>query len=130
MTRILAIESVIAAILLVTTAPVSSRSLVHTATLMQEQKKRRSPRKGLLTQREVAMVLGLSERAVRDIERRALAKLRHHPSLRKLCRELGIIEEAYPGNLSLEEIHALFGLTRTPEEQRALAHVLLLIASN
>ena len=42
---------------------------------------------GPLTQAETARMLGLSERAVRNIERRALAKLLRHPQLRQLWRE-------------------------------------------
>jgi Sigma-70, region 4 len=37
---------------------------------------------GLLTQKEVAAIMGVSERAVRAIERRAPGKLRNHPKLR------------------------------------------------
>ena len=39
---------------------------------------------GLLTQKEVAAVLGMSERGVREAERRAMAKLRRHPALRQV----------------------------------------------
>lgn len=39
------------------------------------------------TQRDVALFLRISERAVRDIERRAMEKLRRHPALRALWRE-------------------------------------------
>jgi Sigma-70, region 4 len=42
---------------------------------------------GGLTQREVALILCLSERAVREIEGRAMDKLRRHPALRALWRE-------------------------------------------
>lgn len=37
----------------------------------------------LLTQRDVALLLGMSERGVRAVERRAMRKLRQHPVLRK-----------------------------------------------
>lgn len=48
------------------------------------------------TQREVARLLGISQRAVRDIEARALRKLRRHPSIAALWREWGAghVEEA------------------------------------
>ena len=42
---------------------------------------------GLFTQKEVAAILQVSERAVRAIERRAIEKLRRHPALRQLWRE-------------------------------------------
>jgi hypothetical protein len=42
---------------------------------------------GLLTQKEVAAVLGMSERGVREAERRAFSKLRTHPALRKMWKD-------------------------------------------
>jgi Sigma-70, region 4 len=39
------------------------------------------------TQKEIAIFMGLSERAVREIEKRALRKLRQHPAMRALFRE-------------------------------------------
>jgi hypothetical protein len=42
---------------------------------------------GQLTQREVAVILKISERAVRQIERRAIEKLRNHPLLKQVWRE-------------------------------------------
>lgn len=42
---------------------------------------------GQLTQREVALILGISERGVRAIEKRAFEKLRKHPALKALWRE-------------------------------------------
>jgi hypothetical protein len=41
-----------------------------------------------LTQKDVATLLGMSERGVRAVERRALEKLRRHPALRAIWREL------------------------------------------
>jgi hypothetical protein len=41
-------------------------------------------RPDVLTQKEVAAALGMSERGVREAERRALAKLRNHPALRQM----------------------------------------------
>src|ERR1035437_6129792 len=51
---------------------------------------------GWLTQREVAMILKISERSVREIERRAFDKLRRHPALRDFWREYrtGEVEES------------------------------------
>lgn len=42
---------------------------------------------GLLTQKEVAAVLGMSERGVREVERRALSKLRDNPVLRDFWKQ-------------------------------------------
>src|SRR5262249_36564552 len=42
---------------------------------------------GLLSQKEIAALMKISERAVRSIERRALRKLRNHPALRQFWRE-------------------------------------------
>lgn len=82
---------------------------------------------GLLTQKEVAAILRISERAVRQIEIRALQKLRLHPTLRAFWREweTGEIEEAaFRGSgqwaLSRAEIAAVYALARTPEERQAL----------
>jgi predicted aminopeptidase len=80
---------------------------------------------GLLTQQEVAMMLKISERAVREIERRAFEKLRRHPALRDIWREYqtGDIREAglvVNGALSRAEIAAVYALARTPEERQAL----------
>ena len=41
-------------------------------------------RSGLLSQKEVAQLLKMSERGVREVERRALVKLRKHPLLRQV----------------------------------------------
>ena len=85
-----------------------------------------------LSQREVAMIMKISERAVRAIERRALNKLRRHPSLREFWAEftsgrrlekLGL-EEAEGTELTPAEVAALFGLARTDEEKQALRKLL------
>ena len=47
----------------------------------------RFPQIGPLSQAEVAAVLNLTERGVRAVEKRALAKLRAHPLMRQLLRE-------------------------------------------
>ena len=85
-----------------------------------------------LTQREVALILGLSERAVRNIEKRALAKLRSHPEVKALLdeyavRSAGIKEDQMyttwePGfrDWSWTETVALLGLARSAEEREVL----------
>ena len=80
---------------------------------------------GLLTQKEVAQLLNVSERCVREIERRALAKLRRHPLLREIWQEYvrGELEEAY-GCLTPAEVDALLGLCRSTEEYRLVKKVL------
>lgn len=87
---------------------------------------------GPLSQKEVAMILRISERAVRNIEHRALAKLRHHPDLRELWSEIagrtgaeqpGVLESR-EAELTPAEVVALFGLAKTDEEAQALAKLL------
>ena len=98
-----------------------------------------SPEKerGCLSQKEVGAILGMSERAVRDVERRALEKLRRHPSLRDFWREwtTGDIKEtrlpvAKQWTLSRAEIAAVNGLAQTPIERRALRKLLALLAGS
>jgi hypothetical protein len=91
---------------------------------------------GCLSQAEVAAVLRISERAVREIERRAIDKLRRHPILQSIWREweAGELKEAVPRGsrpwaLSRAEIAAVYGLARTPIEQRVLKKLLALIAT-
>lgn len=78
-----------------------------------------------LTQREVAIILRVSERAVRNIERRAIKKLLAHAELRQAWQDYlsGQLDE---GELSLtpEEVYALLGLVRTPEEAFVIRKVL------
>lgn len=83
---------------------------------------------GPLSQREVALLLGISERAVRLIERRAFRKLFNHPSLRHIWRQYvgGELNE-HQANLSPEEVDALFKLARTPQEWHLLVKVTRLI---
>jgi hypothetical protein len=87
---------------------------------------------GPLSQKEVAMILQISERAVRNIEHRALAKLRRHPDLRELWSELagrtgaeqpGVLENRET-KLTPAEVAALFGLAKTTEEAQALTKLL------
>jgi DNA-binding XRE family transcriptional regulator len=81
-----------------------------------------------LTQAEVAMLLNLSERSVREIEKRAFRKLRAHPMLRELWQQFlaGELEES-TSSLSLHEIAALFQLAHTSEESHVLRKVLRLV---
>jgi hypothetical protein len=82
-----------------------------------------------LTQREVALILGLSERAVRAIEKRALRKLARHPELAQLWREYAGDELSEgDGWLSDTEKQALLGLARNPAELNALRKVLRLMS--
>ena len=88
---------------------------------------------GLLTQKDVAMILRISERSVREIERRAFDKLRRHPALRDFWHEwlTGEVEEAASQvladwTLSRAEIDAVNGLARTPEERQALSRLFAL----
>ena len=90
---------------------------------------------GLLTQREVAAILRISERGVREIERRAFEKLRRHPALREFWIEhqAGQIKEAtFPtpgdGKLSRAEIAAIYELAKTPFERQALRKLMALAA--
>ncbi|HLH54216.1 MAG TPA: sigma factor-like helix-turn-helix DNA-binding protein [Verrucomicrobiae bacterium] len=70
-----------------------------------------------LTQEQVARVLRMSIRGVRQVERRALLKLKNHPAIRQLWREYstGSLDEG-SWNLSNEEIKALFDLCINAEE--------------
>ena len=75
----------------------------------------------------------LSQRTVREIERRALAKLRSHPALRDFWREwtTGDIKEtasrvSKQWALNRAEVTALFALATTPAERRASQKLLAL----
>ena len=83
---------------------------------------------GPLTQREIALLLNISERAVKAIERRAIQKLRNHPLLREVWQQFlsGELDE-HQLILTPEEIESLFALARTMEEQLLLQKVLRLI---
>jgi len=87
-----------------------------------------SPSEGL-TQKEVAMLLHMSERGVREVERRAFEKLRNHPLLKEIWRQhlAGDLDEQAPQRLTRAEIQALFALVRTPDEQAVIRKVLRLI---
>ena len=130
--NILHIATILAALLLQAPPPSSVPPWPYQFPILQEQRKRRAPRKGVRSQRDVALVLGLSERAVRAIERRALAKLRRDPALQRLVKELGWhdLGERTEQPLTLDEIRALIGLTQNAEEGAALIRILLLIAQD
>ena len=85
---------------------------------------------GPLTQKEVAMLLGISERAVREIEHRALRKIRSHPLMREVWRQYltGELDEEQL-ILTAAEIEALFNLVSSTEERRLLQKVLRLTQS-
>jgi hypothetical protein len=67
---------------------------------------------------------GLSERAVRLIERRAIQKLFTHPSLRQVWNKYlaGELDEDQ-WNLTQEEVNTLFRLVRTAKEWLVLRKV-------
>jgi DNA-binding CsgD family transcriptional regulator len=82
---------------------------------------------GCLTQAEAAAIMRISERSVREIERRAFEKLRRHPALKELWREwtAGEVAEAVRRSpsewtLTRAEIAAAYGLAETPVERQAL----------
>jgi hypothetical protein len=88
---------------------------------------------GCLSQKEVAAILNLSERAVRDVERRAFEKLRRHPALKDFWREwqTGEIKETAlrvlkQWTLSRAEVAAVYALARTTVERQALRKLLAL----
>jgi len=80
-----------------------------------------------------AAILRISERAVREIERRAFDKLRRHPALQNLWSEwqTGEIKEAaLPVSkhwmLSRAEVAAVYALAGTTVERQALRKLLAL----
>jgi len=83
---------------------------------------------GPLTQREVAQLLNLSERAVRNIERRAIEKLKEHPLLRQVWRKYleGELDEDGLW-LNGAEVTALFSLAQNSTERQLIQKVLRLI---
>ena len=84
-----------------------------------------------LTQREVAAIMRLSERGVRAVEKRAIAKLKRHPLLNAIWSEYnesraltGLRAKLQSWQLSLEDERALLGLARSPLELQVLRRVL------
>jgi DNA-binding NarL/FixJ family response regulator len=84
-----------------------------------------------LSQREVALLLNLSERAVSQIERRALKKLFAHPVLRQVWRQYlaGELEEQEAVALMPQEVQALLKLTYTMQERLVLQGILTRVQS-
>ena len=84
----------------------------------------------MLTQKEVAQLLNMSERGVRAVERRAFEKLRQHAILWQAWQQFlaGELDE-HEVNLTTEEVPALFNLARTSQERALLQKVLRLIQS-
>ena len=76
---------------------------------------------GPLTQKEVAILLGMSERGVREVERRAFRKIRNHPLMRQVWQKFmaGELDEQEL-LLTADEIQALFRLARTTEERHLM----------
>jgi hypothetical protein len=67
----------------------------------------------------------MSERAVREVERRALQKLRQHPLLRQVWRQFLTGESDEHGLvLTQEEIEALFAVARTLAERLLIQKIL------
>lgn len=83
---------------------------------------------GTLTQREVALLLNISVRAVRLLERRAFQKLFNHPVLRRAWRQYlaGELDEGRE-NMTPEEISALFNLTRSTRERSVMEKAIRLV---
>ena len=86
---------------------------------------------GCLSQKEVAAIMRISERAVREIEHRAIDKLRRHPDLKNFWREwqTGEVAETISRTasdyaLSRSEIAAVYALALTPLERQALKKLL------
>jgi hypothetical protein len=84
---------------------------------------------GVFTQREVARILKMSERAVREVEHRAIRKLLNHPSLKRTWQAYlsGDLDEGADGALTPAELSALFTLARTPAEFELLEKLLELM---
>ena len=93
-----------------------------------------SPAGPFFSQKEVAAILRISERAVREIEKTALEKLRRNPVLQGIWREyeIGEIKEAafQASNqwvLSRAEIAAIYALARTPSERQAVKKLITIV---
>jgi transcriptional regulator with XRE-family HTH domain len=107
--------------------PKEPSSAARTQQRIYNRRSQRSTGRGL-TQQEVAVLLGISERAVRTIERRAIRKLAQHPKLRKLWRQYLAGELTEDGHtLSEPEIEALLGLARSQAELETILRVLEIV---
>lgn len=84
--------------------------------------------RGLLTQKEVALLLNMSERGVREAEKRAIRKLFNHPALREIWQQYlaGELDEQTL-ILTPQEIAALFRLACNSQERLLIHKVLRLI---
>jgi DNA-binding CsgD family transcriptional regulator len=87
-----------------------------------------------LSQREVAAMMRVSERGVRAIEKRAIAKLKRHPALREFWGEYnesqsstGLVADMESWARSAEEAAALLELARSPLELQVLRRVLAIV---
>lgn len=108
------------------------KPFVRTRSKAAEEITRALERHEPLSQKDIALILGISERAVRAIEHRAFAKLRKHPLLRQVWfGEVGKrleskcdLSEGLDCGVSQTELYALMSLTRTDAEVEALAHLL------
>jgi hypothetical protein len=122
-------ESSVAEALLKAGAATQSAKLGRTGTKPRLRVRHSEPGPGFgLTQKEVAILLNLSERGVREIERRAFRKLLNHPSLRQVWRQYltGELDE-HQTSLTTQEISALFKLVRSTQEWLVLEKVTRLI---
>jgi DNA-binding CsgD family transcriptional regulator len=83
---------------------------------------------GGLTQREIAVLLNLSERTVRRIERRAVGKLLKHPALRQVWSAYlaGELDES-DWTLSSAKVQALRRLARTAEERQVIEKMVQMV---
>jgi Sigma-70, region 4 len=81
-----------------------------------------------LTQKEVAQLLHMSERSVREIERRAFQKIRNHPVMRQIWQKYlaGELEEQQR-MLTSAEVEAVLNAAQTSEERHLIQKVLRII---
>lgn len=84
---------------------------------------------GVLTQAQVAAILRISERGVREIEKRAIRKLRAHPLLQQIWREFSTHHPELEESVLLTpmEANALLALAYTAVEIEALRSVLRIL---
>ena len=85
---------------------------------------------GALTQKEVAALLGMSERGVRNVEKRALAKLRQHPALRSLWSQIKGETSESATAWTAKEVAVLFALGDASNERQALKRLFGLMVRN
>ncbi len=85
---------------------------------------------GPLTQREVATLLGMSERGVREVERRAFRKIRNHPLMKKIWQQYlaGELDEEELV-LTPEEVEAVLNAAQAPEEWDLVEKVLAALST-